>query len=219
MAQAPPKRVWHLLRAGERPCVVSDQELLVLAELGQLRADNLLWRPHFHGYRTVRSLLGHGTVAPETTAPAQKLRSATLGGANRHIKLVGVVGLLIVVALVGVLGLAMHSSLAIESQPAIQSTAFAEPGFASAEPHSASTPVQQPNSPATANAGTFLGSTDQVEVDQGRLIVRKVRIVDIDVSQASDASALVPNPASEAPKSVPLPIKKPARPIQSLSSR
>ncbi len=156
---------------------------------------------------------------PETTAPAQKLRSATLGGANRHIKLVGVVGLLIVVALVGVLGLAMHSSLAIESQPAIQSTAFAEPGFASAEPHSASTPVQQPNSPATANAGTFLGSTDQVEVDQGRLIVRKVRIVDIDVSQASDASALVPNPASEAPKSVPLPIKKPARPIQSLSSR
>ena len=140
MAQAPPKPVWHLLRTGERPCVVSDQELLVLAELGHLRADDLLWRPDFHVYRTVRSLLGHGRVAPapslillserskrinveaipdflgpvETTAPAQKLRSATLGGANRHIKLVGVVGLLIVVALVGVLGLAMHSSLAIE---------------------------------------------------------------------------------------------------------
>jgi hypothetical protein len=238
MAQAPPKPVWHLLRTGERPCVVSDQELLVLAELGHLRADDSLWRPDFHGYRTVRSLLGHGTVAPapslillserskrinveatpdflgpvETTAPAQKLRSATLGGANRHIKLVGVVGLLIVVALVGVLGLAMHSSLAIESQPAIQSTAFAEPGFASAEPHSASTPVQQPNSPATA--------TGQVEVEQGRLIVRRVRIVDIDVSQASDASALVPNPASEGPSnSVPLPSKKPARPIHSLSSR
>ena len=245
MAQAPPKPVWHLLRTGERPCVVSDQELLVLAELGHLRADDSLWRPDFHGYRTVRSLLGHGRVAPapslillserskrinveaipdflgpvETTAPAQKLRSATLGGANRHIKLVGVVGLLIVVALVGVLGLAMHSSLAIESQPAIQSTAFAEPGFASAEPHSASTPVQQPNSPATAKAGSFSGSTDQVEVEQGRLIVRKVRIVDIDVSQVSDASALVPNSASEAPKSVPLPIKKPAIPIQSLSSR
>jgi hypothetical protein len=243
MAQAPPKRVWHLSRTGERPCVVSDQELLVLAELGRLRADDSLWRPDFHGYRTVRSLLGHGTVAPapslillserskrinvpdflgpvETTAPAQKLRSATLGGENRHIKLVGVVGLLIVVALVGVLGLAMHSSLAIESQPAIQSTAFAEPGFASAEPHSASTPVQQPNSRATANAGSYSGSTGQVEVEQGRLIVRKVRIVDIDVSQASAASALVPNPASEGPSnSVPLPSKKPARPIQSLSSR
>jgi hypothetical protein len=237
MAQAPPKPVWHLVRTGERPCVVSDQELLVLAELGHLRADDSLWRPDFHGYRTVRSLLRHGTVAPapslillserskrinikaipdflgpvETTAPAQKLRS--------DIKLVGVVGVLIVVALVGVLGLAMHSSLAIESQPAIQSTAFAEPGFASAEPHLASTPVQQPNSSATANAGSFSGSTGQVEVEQGRLIVRKVRIVDIDVSQASDASALVPNPASEGPSnSVPLPIKKPARP-QSLSSR
>ena len=245
MAQAAPKRVWHLLRTGERPCVVSDLELLVLAELGHLRADDSLWRPHFHGYRTVRSLLGHGTIAPapslislserskrinveaipdflgpvETTAPAQKLLSATLGGANRHIKLVGVVGLLIVVALVGVLGLAMHSSLAIESQP-IQSTAFAEAGFASAKPHSAFTPVQQPNSRAIANAGSFSGSTGQGEVEQGRLIVRKVRIVDIDVSQASDASALVPNPASEGPSnSVPLPSKKPARPIQSLSSR
>jgi hypothetical protein len=247
MAQAPPKRVWHLLRSGERPCVVSDQELLVLAGLGHLRADDSLWRPDFHGYRTVRSLLGHGTVPPapslillserskrinvkaipgslghvETTAPAQKLRSATLGGVNRHINLVEVAGLLIVVALVGVLGLAMHSSLAIESQPAIQSTAFAEPGVASAESHSASTHVQQSNSePATADAGSFLGSTGQVELEQGELIVRKVTIVDIDASQASDASAVVPNPASEGPSnSVPLPIKKPARRIQSLSSR
>jgi hypothetical protein len=115
----------------------------------------------------------------------------------------------------------MHSSLAIESQPAIQSAAFAEPGFASAESHPASTHVQQPNSePATANAGSFSGSTGQVELEQGGLIVRKVRIVDIDVSQASDASALVPNPASEGPSnSVPLPIKKAARPIQGLSSR
>jgi hypothetical protein len=246
MAQAPPKRVWHLLRSGERPCVVSDQELLVLAELGHLRADDSLWRPDFHGYRTVRSLLGHGTVPPapslillserskrinveaigslghvETISPAQKLLSATLRGVNRHIKLVQVAGLLIVVALVGVLGLAMHSSLAIESQPAIQSTAFAEPGVASAESHSASTHVQQSNSePATADAGSFLGSTGQVELEQGELIVRKVTIVDIDASQASDASAVVPNPASEGPSnSVPLPIKKPARRIQSLSSR
>ena len=157
-AQAPPQRVWHLLRKDERPCVVSEQELLVLAELGHLRADDSLWRPDFHGYRTVRSLLGHGTVPPapslillseqskrinveaipsslgpvETIATAQKLRSATLRGVNRHIKLVQGAGLLIVVSLVGVLGLAMHSSLAIESQPAIQSTAFAETGFASA---------------------------------------------------------------------------------------
>jgi hypothetical protein len=247
MAQAPPKRVWHLSRTGERPCVISDQELLVLAELGHLRADDSLWGPDFHGYRTVRSLLGHGTVPPapslillserskqlnveaipgslgpvETIAPAQKLRSATLGGINWHIKLVEVAGLLIVVALIGVLGLAMHSSFAIESQPAVQSTAFAEPGVASAESHSASTHIQQPTSKsATANARSFSGSTGEVELEQGELIVRKVRIVDIDASQASDASAVVPNPASEgSSNSVPLPIKKPARRIQSLSSR
>jgi hypothetical protein len=240
MAQAAPKR-WHLLRTGERPCVVSDQELLVLAGLGHLRADDSLWRPDFHGYRTVRSLLGHGTVPPapslilvserskqtnveatpgclgpvETTAPAQKLRRAT------YIKLVKVAGLLSAVALIGVLGFAMHGSLATESPPMLQSAGFAGPGFASTESHSASTHVQQPNSePATTNAGNFSGSTGQVELEQGGLIVRKVRIVDIDVSQASEASALVPNPAAKGPSnSVPLPIKEPARPIQSLSSR
>ena len=62
MGQAHPKPVWHLSRRDERPCVLSNQELLLLAKLGHLRADDLLWRPDFDGWKTVRSLLGHETA-------------------------------------------------------------------------------------------------------------------------------------------------------------
>ena len=63
MGQAHPKPVWHLSRRDERPCVLSNQELLLLAKLGHLRADDLLWRPDFDGWKTVRSLLGHETAS------------------------------------------------------------------------------------------------------------------------------------------------------------
>jgi hypothetical protein len=42
--------------------VLSNQELLLLAKLGHLRADDLLWRPDFDSWKTVRSLVGHETA-------------------------------------------------------------------------------------------------------------------------------------------------------------
>ena len=259
MAQAHSKRVWHLSRRDERPCVLSDQELLLLAELGHLRADDLLWRPGFDGYRAVRSLLGQITIPAlpshislserqqisvkatpllsryqkrsgssgliETTAASQRLRTATLEGANRHIKLVDVVGLLVVVIFVGVLGLAMHKSLATDPQPALQYStatelysAATELSSASTEAHSTSTEPQQPKSkPPSAERPS--GFTDQAELEQGGVIVRTVRVFSIDVPQPSDASALVPNHASDGPSnSVPLPNRKPVRPIKRLNA-
>jgi hypothetical protein len=161
-------------------------------------------------------------------------------GANRHIKRVefdleeflgrlehprNLAGLLVAVVLVGVLGIAMHKSFATDTQPALQYSVSTEPRSAaielyaaSTEPHSASTEPQQPKSePATATAVTPSQSTGQAELEGG-IIVRTVRVFSIDNLQPSDASVLVPDPVSEAPStSVPLPTKKPAKPVKSLS--
>jgi hypothetical protein len=74
MGQAHLKPVWHLSRRDERPCVLSNQELLLLAKLGHLRADDLLWRPDFDGWKTVRSLLGHETAHPSSISLSERPR-------------------------------------------------------------------------------------------------------------------------------------------------
>jgi hypothetical protein len=254
MAQAHPKPVWHLSRGDEAPCVLSDQELLLLAELGHLRADDLLWRPGFDGWRTVRSLLGHVTAPPLPSSVSLSERPKQIGAKatpllSRYQKKSGspgliestaflgrvehprnLAGLLVATVLAGVLGLAMHKSFATDTQPALQysastephsastepHSASTEPHFASTEPHSASTQPQQPKSePAIANA---VESTGQAELE-GDIIVHTVRVVSIDKLQPSDASVLVPNPVSDEPSnSVPLPTKKPVRPIQRLNT-
>jgi hypothetical protein len=273
MGQAHPKPIWHLSRRDERPCALSNQELLLLAELGHLRADDLLWTPDFDGWRTVRSLLGHVTAPPlpssislserpkqigakatlllsryqkksgsrgliESTAASRRLHGIATLNCNR----LTLAGLLVAVVLVGVLGIAMHKSFATDTQPALQCAASTEPHSvatepqsASTEPHSAatefydastelyaastelyaaSTEPQQPTELATANAVNPSESSGQAE-SEGGIIVRKVSVFSIDMLQPSDASAF-PNPVSQGPSnSVPLPTKKPARPIQS----
>jgi len=242
MAQANPKRVWHLSRRDERPCVVSNQELLLLAELGHLRADDMLWRPDFDGYRTVGSLLGDvpapKQIRVEATPPSlgavetttlYTMPTTTLGSAKRRLNLVGVVGLLVAVALLAGLGLVTYRSLATDPQPGPQDAALTEPAPASAESHSASTDststhVQQPPEPETANAGSPAESARQAEQQQQQdvreeVIVRTVRVVDIDPPQVAKASPSVANPAPEGSSSaVPSPVKKPATPVQSQST-
>jgi hypothetical protein len=79
MGQAHSKPVWHLTRRDERPCVLSNQELLLLAKLGHLRADDLLWRPDFDGWKTVRSLLGHETAHPLPISMSLSERPSQIG--------------------------------------------------------------------------------------------------------------------------------------------
>jgi hypothetical protein len=240
MAQAVPKRVWHLSRRDERPCVVSDQELLLLAELGHLRADDMLWRPEFDGYRTVRSLLGDVPVSKqirvEATGPSRgavettalyTMPTTALGSSKRRRNLVGAAGLLLAVALLAGLGFVTYRFLATDQEPATQDAAVTEPVPApptsrSASADSTSIPVQQPPQPSTANAESPTGSAREEEQQQqedvkGEVIVHTVKVVDIDPPQVAKGSASVANPAPEGSTSaVPSPIKKPAKPIQSL---
>jgi hypothetical protein len=235
MAQAIPERVWHLSRRDERPCVVSDRELLVLAELGHLRADDMLWRPDFDGYRSVRSLLGDMSVPRQARAAAATppgavetttlptMPTTTLGSAKRRINMAGVLGLLIAVALVGA-GVVIYQFLATDPQPPTQNTALGEPPSAPAEAPSpagetAAVEPPQPNpEPATATAASA-ASTAFARPKHDGVIVRTVKVVDIPAPEPSNPAAVAPHPAPEvSANAVPTPLKKPAAPMQSQSA-
>ncbi len=243
IAQANPKRVWHLSRRDESPCVVSDQELLLLAKLGHLRADDMLWGPDFDGYRPVRSLLGDvpasKQIRVEATPPSggavsggavettdlYTMPTTTLGSAKRRLNMVSVVGLLAGMALLAGLGLVTYRFLATDPEPASHAAAVIEPVPAlltsqSASSDSTPTPVQQPApQPPTASAEGPVGSATPAEPQQedeakADVIVHTVKVVDIDPPQPSNASASA-NPAHEgSPNAVPSPIKKPAKAAQ-----
>jgi hypothetical protein len=231
MTQAHLKPVWQISRGDERPCLLSDRELLMLAELGHLQANDLLWRSRFEGWRTVRSLMGDLTTPPLPPSILQKDRpkicakaSSLSWSTHRHSGRVdletfvgrakqprNLVGLLAAVILVGALGIACHKSFATDTQPAIRNSASNEPPPVSIEPS------QPKPDPTLANAVTPLES-NHAELEGG-IVVRTVRVLSIDNLEPSDASASVPNPAPEAPSnSVPLPTKKPAIPNQSLNT-
>jgi hypothetical protein len=240
IAQANPKRVWHLSRRDEAPCVVSDQELLLLAKLGHLRADDMLWGPDFDGYRPVRSLLGDvpaskqirveapppsgGAVpggAVETT-DLYTMPTTTLGSAKRRLNPIRVVGLLVGMALLAGLGFVTYSFLATDPEPTTHAAAVTEPVPARLPSQSASsvstpTPVQQPDpQPATANAESSAGPATPAEHKQDEaksdVIVHTVKVVDIDPPQVAKASPSTANPPRETPpNAVPSPVKKPAK--------
>jgi hypothetical protein len=232
MVQAHPKSVWHLTRGGEGPCAVSDQELLLLAELGHLRADDLLGRPGFGGQRTVRSLLGRATAPPSPSSISLSERPKRTGIAkaatpllSRHqkkplieataasLKLHGIArnlaGLLVAVVLIVVLGIALHKSFAIDPQPSLGCSAptechsaATEPYPASIEPHSASIEPQQPHF-ESSGANAIKPSESISHAElEGDVIVRTVKVLSVEMPQPSDAPALVPQPASEGPSNI-----------------
>lgn len=51
-------RAWHLSRGNEKHGPISDRELLLLAELGQVLPDDLLWRPGFDGWKAANCIPG-----------------------------------------------------------------------------------------------------------------------------------------------------------------
>jgi hypothetical protein len=70
MPQAHTKAVWCLARANQPPCVLSTRELLLLAELGHLRADDVLWRSGSNAKQPIRALLGAQRPTPKPSRPA-----------------------------------------------------------------------------------------------------------------------------------------------------
>ena len=57
-------KAWHLWREKKTHGPITHRELLLLAELGQLRGEDLLWRTGFDGWRTANSLPGLLTPPP-----------------------------------------------------------------------------------------------------------------------------------------------------------
>ncbi len=240
MAQATAKRVWHLSRRNEPPCLVSDHELLLLAKLGRLRADDMLWGPDFDGYKTLRCLRGDvpKQIRVEATPPLPgavettthyTMPTTTLGSAKQRLNLIAVVGLLVAMALLAGLGLVTYRFLATDPGTATQDAAVTEPDPApsksqSASADSTSTPVQRPApEAAAANAESPSGSASHAEPEQrgaqGEVPVRTVKVIDIGPPRRPNARASVTEPASEGRSdSVPPPIKRPASPTQNLST-
>src|SRR5215210_946740 len=117
MGQAHPKPVWHFSRRGEPPCVLSNQELLLLAEFGHLRGDDLLWRRDFEGWKTIRSFLGNVTTPPVSSTVLLPSHRSKLVPRAALVDRVVFAGLLAAVVLAGVLGIALHKSVSTDTQP------------------------------------------------------------------------------------------------------
>lgn len=56
--QAPQLQSWYLARGGQQLGPYAGAEFLRLAESGQLRADDLVWRPGFEGWKPVHAIAG-----------------------------------------------------------------------------------------------------------------------------------------------------------------
>jgi hypothetical protein len=65
-----PKPSWYLARGDKRWGPLADRELLLLAERGGLKTDDLLWRPGFQSWKPVREVCGAGDLLESRPAQA-----------------------------------------------------------------------------------------------------------------------------------------------------
>jgi hypothetical protein len=69
-----PKFSWYLARGDQQWGPLADRELLLLAERGGLKTDDLLWRPGFESWKPVRDVCDAGALTesrfPHPTGPA-----------------------------------------------------------------------------------------------------------------------------------------------------
>lgn len=65
-----PKSSWYLARGDKRWGPLADRELLLLAERGGLKTDDLLWRPGFQSWKPVREVCGAGDLLESRTGQA-----------------------------------------------------------------------------------------------------------------------------------------------------
>jgi GYF domain 2 len=76
-----PTSSWYLARGDQQWGPLADRELLLLAERGGLKTDDLLWRPGFESWKPVRDVAGELTESrsPHSTSPAN-------GAANHDVE-------------------------------------------------------------------------------------------------------------------------------------
>ena len=99
MQNIPAAKMWHLSRGKQQRVVISDQELRLLARQGTLRADDLLWKRGFDGWRTAFSIPGLLTPPPlpECNLPSDEkdlvhadvmMSSASFGSTSHEVVMV-----------------------------------------------------------------------------------------------------------------------------------
>jgi hypothetical protein len=252
-------KAWHLSRGNEKHGPISDRELLLLAELGQLRDDDLLWRPGFDGWRTANSLPGvlNPPPLPNGARTAFRLRldkiyrwlDGRVGEAlaiaddwsksiqlwvrdvYSHIKQAKfdrgtfasrvqypqlLAGLLFAVVGVCALDMARHSSFATSSEAALKDSG--SPELASTTLNSTAAdavillPSEQPLLETTASDQPIhddAGASSVIDPQPSHEIV-----------SVGDSSSVVPSNSVllEPSTPIPLPVKKPAKPINSMST-
>ena len=75
MQNIPAAQMWHLSRGMQQRFVISDQELRLLAQRGRLRADDLVWKRGYDGWRTAFSVPGLLTP-PRCRNPISEINQA-----------------------------------------------------------------------------------------------------------------------------------------------
>jgi hypothetical protein len=249
-------KAWHLSRGNEKHGPISDRELRLLAELGQLRGDDLLWRPGFDGWKAANCLPGVLSPPPvRSNARAgfrlmlDKIRhrlaarwvelpvrakdwsgSVQLGVRNVYMRVKQakfdrgafasdlryrqlLAGLLFAVIGVCALDMARYSSFATSSEAAAQDSGLAEQASTTLKSTSADAvillPSEQPLLATIASDQSIHDSADATLVIDPK---PSAEIVSIDDSSSAEPSSSV---LSEPATQVPLPTKKPAKPVQS----
>lgn len=78
--QSPQLQSWYLARGGEQLGPYAGEEFLRLAESGQLRADDLVWRPGFEGWKPVHAIAGLAAASPSESPSAANPDAAVQTG-------------------------------------------------------------------------------------------------------------------------------------------
>ena len=251
---------WHLSRGNEKHGPISDRELLLLAELGQLRGDDLLWRPGFDGWRVASSFPGvlsppplpsgagaafrlrldkihhwfvarwgeFWALAKEWSRSIQlrvhdvythikqaKFDQGAFAGRVQYSRLL--TGLLLAVVVVCALDMARHSSFATNSQAAPQDSGLPELANVTLNSTAADAVISPPSTEQTALDETSGDQTTNDSADRSSVID----------PERSDGLVSMATPISEPPSTsvalepstpIPLPTKKPAKPIKSVNT-
>jgi hypothetical protein len=116
MVRAEAGFAWHLKRGQQIYSSISHRELRLLAELGHLRPDDLLWRPGLGSWTSVSSVPGvppRGWLQLAYNRVGSNWRAFNLIEVRRHVRPQGIAAVLLVMAVfVGAIDFAMKSSSA-----------------------------------------------------------------------------------------------------------
>jgi hypothetical protein len=211
--------IWYWSRKDEKPSSISGEELRLLAELGHLRPEDLLWRPGFESWRPANSVPGillpppipksAGIIAKWSAppwAPIRQLVSFYLRWVFRRSQLRLAAGLLLFLFCVASLALAIRIALATDTServanPVLKQESVALPTDTSER---VANPVLKQESVASQTASTAstggkpLKYADSVASNTISILRRADQPVSCSSILLTNGAILEPNPKTEA---------------------